>query len=288
MDASIVIPTKNGGALLDRTLRAIFAQRTDKRFEVIAVDSGSNEETLAFLRAHPVDLVAIPAASFNHGLTRDLGASRAKGEFLLFLNQDATPGDERWLDRMLQPMLDDPEVLAVQGHIRERDDMARFFWHSCGPRFYFSSESVDWIRRYHGIGFSTVNCAMRRSAWTAHPFGRMDIFEDKGWQKQVHRTGREIATSDACVLHTHDYDLAQLRRRCLDEGYGWRLVGERYPWWRSVRDMLLWRNYVRLARGLVTGKVRKLAEVVYPFMRPRWLYRGNRHAVGLTRASRRT
>ncbi len=280
MDASVVIPTWNGGELLDRTLSAIFAQRTAKRFEVVVIDSGSRPDTLAVLRRHPIVLREIPNSEFDHGLTRDLGAGIATGEFLLFVNQDATPASDDWLDRMIQPMLDDPGVMAVQGHIRERDDVPRFFWDSCGPRFYFTSEARDWVRRHHGIGFSTVNCAIRRSAWIAHPFGRMATFEDKGWQRRVHRTGREIVATDAAVLHTHDYDLPQLRARCLEEGHGWRLVGVRYGWWRSVGDMLLWRNYVRLARGLVTGRVRKLAEVVYPFMRPRWLHRGNRRAEG--------
>ena len=37
IDASVVIPTYNGGELLDATLKAIFSQRTDKRFEVVVI-----------------------------------------------------------------------------------------------------------------------------------------------------------------------------------------------------------------------------------------------------------
>lgn len=275
VEVSILIPTWNGGELLDKTLQAIFAQRTSRRFEVVVVDSGSDAATLAILRRHPVELIEIPNAEFNHGLTRDLAASRARGEFLVFLNQDATPGDAEWLEGMLQPLGDDPAVLAVQGGIKERDDVSRFYWDSCGPRFYFTSEARGWIARYHGIGFSTVNCALRRSAWQQHPFGRMATFEDKGFQRRVHRDGGEIVTSAVYVRHTHDYSFAQLRARCLEEGRGWRLVGERYSWWQSVRDMFVLRNVVRLARGLLTGRIRSWAEVVFPWARPRWVYRGN-------------
>lgn len=275
VEVSVVIPTWNGGELLGKTLGAIFAQRTERRFEVVVVDSGSDRATLDILRQHPIELIEIPNDEFNHGLTRDLAASRAKGRWLLFLNQDATPGSDTWLDEMVRPLLEDEAVLAVQGGIRERDDVPRFFWDSCGPRFYFTTESEGWIRRHHGIGFSTVNCAIRRSAWAAHPFGEMATFEDKGFQRRIHRRGGEIAVVDAFVRHTHDYDLPQLRARCLEEGLGWRLVGERYSWWRSVVDMFRPRNYWRLCKGLVTGRVRKLAEVVFPVMRPRWVYRGN-------------
>ncbi|MCA8977355.1 MAG: glycosyltransferase family 2 protein [Planctomycetes bacterium] len=275
VEVSVVIPTWNGGALLDKTLQAIFAQRTARSFEVVVVDSGSDAATMAILRRHPVELIEIPNAEFNHGLTRDLGADRASGRYLIFINQDATPGDESWLDEMVRPLVDAPEVLAVQGGIRERDDVPRFYWDSCGPRFYFTSEATRWIRRYHGIGFSTVNCAIRRETWAEHRFGRMDTFEDKAFQRQIHRTGREIASTAAFVRHTHDYDFEQLRRRCREEGYGWRLVGEDYSWWRSVRDMFSARNCWRLLRGLATGRIRSWAEIVYPFMRSRWVFQGN-------------
>jgi glycosyltransferase involved in cell wall biosynthesis len=276
MQASIIIPTYNGGNLLRRSLQAIYAQQTSKAYEVIIVDSGSNADTKRIFREYPVRLHEIPNREFNHGLTRDLGATYAGGEFLLFLNQDAEPGDSRWLDLMVQPMIDNPAIAAMQGGIRERDDMPRFFWDSCGERFYFTSESKNWIRRFHDIGFSTVNCAIRRSVWEKHPFGKMDIMEDKGFQRRVHLEGYEIAYSEGWVYHTHDYDLDQLRRRCQDEGYGWRLVGEAYSLGLAIRDTFLWKNYIELLRGLWNGRVKKPAEVVYPFLRPYWVYKGNR------------
>jgi len=205
-----------------------------------------------------------------------LAAERASGEFLVFINQDAEPGDEHWLDGLVQPMLDDPGVVATQGEARERENFRRFFWGTGGPRFYFTSESEGWIRRFHGIGFSTVNCAIRRSAWERNRFGDMAMLEDKGFQRRVHITGREIVMTSAWVLHSHDYDLAQLRKRCRDEGMGWRLVGERYPAARALRDTFVWTNYRELLRGLRAGEVRQMSELVFPLLRPLWLYLGNR------------
>ncbi len=283
MDASVIIPTYNGGELLGKTLRAIFNQQTSHTFEVIVIDSGSRPDTLAILAQFPIRLLQIPNTEFNHGATRDRAAAAARGEFLIFINQDAEPGTTAWLDGMIAPLQRDPELMAVQGGIRERLDMPRFFWDSCGETFYFTSESKRWIARYHNLGFSTVNCAIRRSVWEKHPFGRMAIFEDKGFQRQVHRTGREIAYSDAFVYHTHDYTYRQLRQRCQDEGYGWRLVGESYSLAACVRDMLLWPNYTKLLRGILTGKVKKWSEVVFPFLRPWWVYVGNHFNRGLAR-----
>lgn len=276
MHVSIIIPTHNGGDLLRRSLQAIYGQQTTKTYEVILVDSSSGPETQQIFRQFPVQLHRIPQREFNHGLTRDLGATHATGEFLLFLNQDAEPGNDRWLDLMVQPMIDNPAIAATQGGIRERSDIPRFFWDSCGERFYFTHESTSWIRRYHNIGFSTVNCGIRRTVWEAHPFGKMDIMEDKGFQRRVHLEGHEIVYSEGWVYHTHDYNFEQLRRRCQDEGYGWRLVGETYSLATALRDTFLWKNYVDLARGLSRRDLTKFSEVIFPLLRPYWVYKGNR------------
>ena len=241
----------------------------------MVVDSGSDPQTMQVLREFPIVLHEIPNSEFNHGLTRDLAAGKASGEFLIFINQDAEPVDERWLEQLIQPLLDDETIVATQGGILEREDFPRFYWDTGGPRFYFSSESKTWIQRYHGMGFSTVNCAIRRSAWQQHPFGRMATFEDKGFQRRVHHTGKEIVYADGWVYHSHDYDLGQLRRRCREEGLGWRLVGEEYTWPQALRDSFLPRNYLDLALGLLRGRVKKLSEVAYPLLRPLWVYQGN-------------
>jgi rhamnosyltransferase len=283
MDASIIIPAYNGGELLKKTLKAIFSQETTKSFEVVVIDSGSSQDPKLLLQEFNIKLFEIPNHEFDHGLTRDLGAGKALGEFVIFINQDAEPGDSKWLDMMLTPFVDS-NVVAVQGGIRERNDMRRFFWHSCGERFYFTSESKTWIRNYFNMGFSTVNCAIRLSEWHKHPFGKMSIFEDKGFQRQVHLKGNEIVYSEGFVYHTHDYTYDQLRRRCQDEGYGWRLVGQTYSLTQAILDTLIPLNYARLVQGILSGKVKRWSEVIFPLLRPFWVYKGNHFNNGLLKS----
>lgn len=275
MDISVIIPTRNGGELLNRTLVAIYTQKTNKTYEVIVIDSESDEETLRIIKNFPVKLFAIKKYDFNHGLTRDLGAAHAQGEFLIFINQDAEPVDENWMNLMIQPMIDNNEILATQGAIKEREDTLRFFWDSCGENFYFSSESNNWIKFYKGIGFSTVNCCIRRSVWEQHHFGNKDILEDKFFQKQIQKNGSEIVYADGCVYHTHNYSYQELYKRCQNEGYGWRLVGERYTLKQAIGDTFILKNYKKLLKGLLKRKINKWAEFIYPFKRAYWVYKGN-------------
>jgi rhamnosyltransferase len=275
--ASIVIPSKNGGALLGLALERILGQRTPWAFEVVVLDSGSNAESLAVLRGLPVRFHPILPAEFNHGRTRDLGASLARGEHLVFVNQDAVPATDDWLLKLLKPLDGGDEYAAVQGGIREFPDRSRFFWDSCGSRFYFTRESERWIPRYGGIGFSTINAAIRRAAWEACPFGEAVMMEDKKWQRAACARGLRIAYQpEAAVYHTHNYDLRGLIRRCQQEGFGWRLVGESYSLADMVRDTVSLPKYRELWRGIREGRARTSAELLFPFLRPWLVFRGNR------------
>ena len=278
---TVVIPTRNGGARLRDALEAIRGQRFAGTFEVVLVDSGSPAGELRALAEYPVRIESIDPARFNHGLTRDLGAALGRGRVLVFLNQDAVPGDQRWLERLTEPLLGGAgRLAAVQGGIREVPDLAeRFYWDSCGERFYFTRESRRWLRAHGGIGFSTVNAAIRRDVWERFPFGWAPIMEDKKWQAEVVEAGyRIVARPRAFVYHTHDYDLPALLRRCGSEGYGWRLLGERYRLVDAARDVLSPRVYADLARGLGRRRIRSAAEFFFPLLRPLALYHGNRWA----------
>jgi rhamnosyltransferase len=278
VDISIVIPTLNGGQVLDRCLAMIGKQATDRRREVICVDSGSSTETLDIIRGHDgVRLLSIDPQTFNHGLTRDLGARQGRGQVLVFINQDAVPVDEHWLHRLTEPLLRPGRFAAIQGGILEvPDPNDRFYWDSCGERFYFTRESTRWIARHHGIGFGTGNAAMRKLVWERLPFGWAPTMEDKKWQKKAAELGLEIGVSqEAAVFHTHNYGLRELAARCVSEGLGWRLLGENYGLGDALRDLLQKHVYLDLARGLRRRRIRTAAELLFPVLRPLLLYHGN-------------
>jgi rhamnosyltransferase len=284
LPVSVLIPTRRGGELLARVVAQALGQRTARRVEVVIVDSGSPEAELAELERLGARVERIEPERFDHGATRDRAAELAAGEILVFLNQDALPEGEDWLEALLRPFAGDHPPAAVQGAILEFEPeqlaalgRRRFFWDSCGQRFYFTRESEGWIAAHGGIGFSTVHCAIARWAWRAAPFGPTAILEDKKWQAEAARRGWRIDVApNAVVRHTHDYDLGGLLRRCASEGFGWRLVGARYPLARALGDAGrrgIWREWWRGARS---GRMRRIAEIAFPVARPLALWWGNR------------
>ena len=119
---SVLLVTKNGERYLAELLQSIRAQQGGFRLvEIIAVDSGSRDRTLAILESHAVRVIRIPPQEFGHGKTRNLAAAHAHGDYLVFLTQDATPANADWLASLLAPLLADPSIAgAYSRHLPDR------------------------------------------------------------------------------------------------------------------------------------------------------------------------
>ena len=98
---SVVIPVKDGERYLDPALKAVFSQNINAEYEVIIVDSGSRDRSSDIIKKYPVRLYQIDAEDFNHGLTRNLGVSKAQGNYVILMTQDAVPRNKRWMRELV-------------------------------------------------------------------------------------------------------------------------------------------------------------------------------------------
>ena len=111
---SILIPTKDRCELLRQCLTSI-EQKTDYRnYEIIVLDNDSSApETLEFLEqiADRARVYRCPGR-FNFSAINNRGAKEARGEFLLFLNNDTEVIRRDWMNAMIEHA-QRPEVGAV-------------------------------------------------------------------------------------------------------------------------------------------------------------------------------
>jgi glycosyltransferase involved in cell wall biosynthesis len=105
--ASVVLLTRNAMPQLAELWQRLAAQEVDGGFEVVAVDSESDDGTAEFLAARADRLIRIPRERFNHGATRNLGIEAARAERVAFLVQDALPASPRWLAELAAPLADE-------------------------------------------------------------------------------------------------------------------------------------------------------------------------------------
>lgn len=247
IDTSILIPTKDGAKDLGACLEAVYSQKDVGRVEVLVVDSGSTDNTLEIVQRYPVRLERIPPETFHHARTRNYAAGLAKGEFLVFLSQDAIPASETWLSAMISNF-GDRSVGAAYGRQLAKPDSTLERREVLGVVYGGERVVKDphhgqerGFRYYH---FSSVNAAIRKEVWRATRFpDDLKVFEDLGISKRILDAGWKIVYEPrATVYHSHNHTTGGLFRRYFDGGVTWKRLG---LWDDRTRSSML-REFGRL------------------------------------------
>ena len=97
--ASVVIRTYNESKHLPRLLEAIAEQELDEGYavEVVVVDSGSTDDTLAIARSFDARITHIRKEDFSFGRSLNVGCRFADGDALVFVSGHCIPASPRWL-----------------------------------------------------------------------------------------------------------------------------------------------------------------------------------------------
>lgn len=102
---SIIIPTRDGLALMQKVFQGLEQVTNYPNLEIIVIDNGSEKpETLAFFAEkakHAYVRILRIDAPFNFSSLNNQAAESANGELLLFLNNDVEMIDPEWLGHMV-------------------------------------------------------------------------------------------------------------------------------------------------------------------------------------------
>lgn len=213
---SIIIPVKDGvKGGIENCFSAVFSQETSCKYEVIVIDSGSADGTLDIVKRYPaIRLIQIKSEEFGHGRTRNLGAWEAKGEYIVFLNADAWPANDKWLDALIRDLGEDEKVAGVYSrHLPKKGSylcVERSIIAGMPDKGIIKGKKGDNLTA-KDIFYSTVSAAIRKSVFDDIPF-RENIFfaEDQYWSKDVLEAGYKIAYEPmSMVYHSHDYNFPE-------------------------------------------------------------------------------
>jgi glycosyltransferase involved in cell wall biosynthesis/SAM-dependent methyltransferase len=102
---SIIIPTRDKVEMLARCIASLREKTAYHPYEIVIVDTGSEEAaTLEYyktLEAYPnIRILSDASRPFNYSRANNCGAREARGELLLFLNNDVEITNPAWLDEL--------------------------------------------------------------------------------------------------------------------------------------------------------------------------------------------
>jgi len=229
---SVIMPLKNAADKLRVLLPRILSQKSLDQVEIVAVDSGSVDDTITVLRQYAATIVSIPPREFDHGLTRNLGTRYARGSVFVFLNKACLPANEHWLANLLAPLDKDPRIAGVCSRIQPRPeadllthrDIMRDEDGSPERQVRVIDDREEYQRLSHGelrslINFHTQGAALRPEVFARIPFRPMRLGEDILWAKEVLEAGYKIQHEpSAVILHSHSYSYREHFMRNFDDG----------------------------------------------------------------------
>lgn len=230
--ASVVIRCYNEAAHIGKLFEGLKAQ-TFRDFEVIVVDSGSDDGTLDIVAGEDARLLSIAKEDFSFGRSLNLGCAAARGEYLVFISAHCYPQRDDWLANLLAGF-DDSKVAAVYG--KQRGVPTSHFSEQRIFRRWFPDESVA---RQEGPFSNNANCAVRRKLWLDFPYDeQLPGLEDTAWAATVIREGWWVSyRADAGVVHVHDETPSQIRNRYRREAITFQQVfpHEHFNFWDFLR-----------------------------------------------------
>jgi GT2 family glycosyltransferase len=205
---AVVIPTRDRASRLARLLTALAAQDIGESFEVIVIDDGSKDDTMARATAMATNapfhlsILTTTATTTTTAATSPTGPAAArnqgwratKAEVVAFTDDDCVP-DPAWLRTLTEPLLSDGADIAVGRTKPPADQLERI-----GP---FSS----YLDIGHDKSFSTCNIAYRREVLEHTDGFDADAFrwpngEDTDLGLRAVKAGfHDTEVEDALVLH---------------------------------------------------------------------------------------
>lgn len=304
--AAVIIRAYNEEQHIGRLLTGIMHQTADQNSlayapEIILVDSGSTDATVAIASQYAVKVVHIQPEEFTFGHSLNIGISAAnpQAEFIAIASAHVYPVYPDWLDRLLSPFADNHVGLtygkqrgAEGTKFSERQIFAHWFPDANITQPMIPSQLQSHSRQAHPF-CNNANAAIRRSLWQKRPYDEtLTGLEDLEWARWMMEQGYSIIyVPEAEIIHVHSETPRGVYNRYRREAIAFKHI---YP--QETFDL---GDFLRLVSANIFSDLRQAARQkelqanlgsIFWF---RWMqflgtYRGYRYAGPVTAQLRKT
>lgn len=216
---SVIIRCFNEERHIGRLLSGVL-QQTERDVEIIVVDSGSTDATLAIAARFPTTILHIAPERFSFGRSLNLGCRAASGDVLVFASAHVYPVYHDWLAQLSAPFAD-PQVALVYGRQRG-DERTKYAEHRIFAQWFPARSTSDQAHPF----CNNANAAVRRDLWADLPYDeQLTGLEDIDWANRAMRQGYRLAYSaEAEVVHVHEEPPRKIFRRYQREAIALRQI----------------------------------------------------------------
>ena len=226
----VLVPTYNPGLQIwGQWVHALQTQNC-KPLQVVVVDSGSTDGSLALSQQAGFTVFHTQAAHFNHGATRQwaldqaLQAAPKVPEYVVLLTQDALLADHNALQDLISAF-QNPMVAAVYGRQLPKPDATWLEAHARTFNYPGVSRTVQWQDKER-LGIKTCFLSNSFAAYRLKALQQIGGFpsnlplgEDTYSAAQLLKEGHHIAyQATASVYHSHNYNGLLDFQRMFDTG----------------------------------------------------------------------
>ena len=219
MNCSLVIRAYNESQHLGRLLEGI-AHQTVKDVEVILVDSGSTDSTVAIAESHGARVVHIRPEEFTFGRSLNFGVREATRKLVVIASAHVYPVYPDWLESLLRPFEDD-KVALTYGKQRG-PDAAKYSEQQVYHQWYPETSKPNQETAF----CNNANAAIRKNLWEKHPYDEtLTGLEDLAWGTWVREQGHAIAyVAEAEIIHVHNETPRGVFNRYRREGMAFKQI----------------------------------------------------------------
>jgi glycosyltransferase involved in cell wall biosynthesis len=257
-EVSVVIPCYNAARYVLATVQAVLAQAAGVSLEVIVVDDGSRDDSVARLRASGLPVHIVEQANAGVATARNRGAAHARGQWLAFCD-----ADDLWLPGKLTRQLG---ALARFPQAR----MASAAWHVWVDDAPAPPTLAAWCPE-GGVGLAlddSLVCDDRYPAlledcvvWTSTVVMQRSLFEEAGgfdaslpvgedydlWLRCSRLTPMLMDMQPLALYRMH---AGSITKRALPRNYKGEVVGRAIERWGHAGAFGGHADAARVARGL--------------------------------------
>jgi glycosyltransferase involved in cell wall biosynthesis len=232
---SVVIRACNEEKYLGRLLTGLLRQSC-RDLEIVLVDSGSTDSTVAIASRYPVRVVHFPKDDFTFGRSLNFGIEHTAGELVVVASAHVYPLYEDWIERLLAPF-EDPQVGLTYGKQRG-NEITKFSERRIFERWFPDEPIADQRNPF----CNNANAAVRRSVWRDLRYDEtLTGLEDLDFARRLQHVGQRIAyVPEAVIAHIHEERPLRIYNRYRREAIALARImpAERFHAWDFLRLLI--------------------------------------------------